>query len=63
MTAANVPGVLGGGGTSLSNHTGICASCGWFSARKFWEWDVLFKAKLWDCGLIFARNLGNVEVF
>ena len=52
-----------GGGTSLSDHTGMCASFGWFLARKFWEWDVLFKERFWDWGLILARNSGNAQVW
>ena len=34
-----------GGGTSLSDHTGMCDSFGWFMVRKFLERDVLFKEK------------------
>ena len=33
----------GGGGTSITNHTGMCASFGWLLARKFSEWDVALK--------------------
>ena len=46
--------------TSLSNHTGVCASFGWFWARK---WGVLCKEKFWDWGLIFAGNSGNAQVW
>ena len=62
-TSNNSQTLGGGGGTSLSDLTGMCASFGWFLARKFWEWDVLFKERFWDRDLIFARNSGNTHVW
>ena len=51
---------MGGGGrnTSLSDHTECAPISGRFGT-KFLEWDVIFREKFWNAGIMFGRNSGN----
>ena len=51
-----------GGGTSLSNHTGIRTSFGWVLTQEFWERDVLFEEDFLDGGVTFDRISENAHV-